>query len=127
MDEPAKSLSAYRLQRAWEDLDSSRLNLNHHQLRTALNRSYYAMLHAIRALLALEKTDFKTHKGVINHFNRNYIQTGKFPKTFGRIVALAEGRRIDSDYDEFYETNFEEASQLIYGSRTVYQSCSTVY
>ena len=79
-----------------------------YQLRTSLNRSYYAMLHSVRALLALEKVDFKTHQGVINYFNKNFIQKGLFSKKFGRMIALAEGRRIDSDYDEFYQTNYEE-------------------
>lgn len=113
MGEEAKHLSDYRLQRAFEDLESARFNLENQLLRTSLNRSYYAMLHAVRTLLALEKVDFKTHKGVINYFNSAFIQSGKFSKSYGRLIALAEGRRIDSDYDEFYETSFEEAQQQL--------------
>jgi len=65
------------------------------------------MLHSVRALLALEKVDFKTHKGVINYFNQHYILPGKLPKHLGRIIALGEERRVKSDYDEFYTADQE--------------------
>lgn len=113
MDEQAKNLSEYRLQRAFEDLKAARVNLTHNLLRTSLNRSYYAMLHSVRALLALEKVDFKTHKGVINYFGQNYIRTGKFPEKYGRIIAIAEERRINSDYDEYFEVDEESVKKQL--------------
>ena len=45
-----KTLSEYRLNRAKEDLEAARRN---HQLgfyKVAINRSYYAIFHAIRAV-----------------------------------------------------------------------------
>ena len=47
-----KTLSAYRLDRAKEDLEAARGN---HQLgfyKVAINRSYYAIFHAINAVHA---------------------------------------------------------------------------
>ena len=113
MNEQAQNLSKYRLQRAFEDLEAARINLAHNLLRTSLNRSYYAMLHSVRALLALEKVDFKTHKGVINYFSKNYIRTGKLPENYGRIIAIAEERRINSDYDEHFEVDAESVKKQL--------------
>lgn len=45
---------------------------------TAANRSYYAIFHAARVVLALDGQDYKKHSGVISNFQKNYIKTGIF-------------------------------------------------
>ena len=54
MDSSLKELSSYRLLRAKEMLAASEENLKMGQLRTSLNRSYYAVFHAMRAVNILE-------------------------------------------------------------------------
>lgn len=44
-----KELANYRLERAKEMLQASKDNLGMKQYRTSLNRSYYAVFHAMRA------------------------------------------------------------------------------
>ena len=63
-----KTLSAYRLDRAKEDLEAARGN---HQLgfyKVAINRSYYAIFHAIRAVNIWDGFDASKHSSVIAHF-----------------------------------------------------------
>jgi uncharacterized protein (UPF0332 family) len=60
----------------------------------SINRSYYAIFHATRALLALNKFDTKKHSGVIAYFNQNYIKTGKIEVKYGKILTLAENIRM---------------------------------
>lgn len=44
------------------------------ELKTANNRAYYSIFHAMRAILALDEVDFKKHSGVIAYFRENYIK-----------------------------------------------------
>ena len=43
------------------------------------HRSYYAIFHAMRAVLALDGIDMKRHSGVMSEFRRLYIKTGILP------------------------------------------------
>ena len=67
MDEEITPLefAKYRLERAKEDLGAAQLLYNNNSLLAANNRAYYAIFRAIRAVLALERVDFKRHKDVI--------------------------------------------------------------
>ena len=77
------------------------------KLLAANNRAYYSIFYAIRAVLAMEKIDFKRHKDVLAYFNKNYVKTEIFPRQIGRKVVLASKVREDSDYDEEYEPSVE--------------------
>lgn len=87
---------------------------------SANNRAYYSIFHAIRAVLALEPIDFKKHKDVLAHFNKNYVNTEIFPKTMGKRITQANRISEDSDYDDEYvakpeatEAQIETAEELI--------------
>ena len=57
MEGSLKELVQYRMERAKEMLVASEENLNIEQYRTSLNRSYYAIFHAMRAVNLLEGYD----------------------------------------------------------------------
>ena len=75
------------------------------------NRSYYVIFYALKAVLALDSVDFKRNKDVINYFNQYYIATEIFPKELGKRTI--KNIRQNSDYDDFYLTSEEEASEQI--------------
>lgn len=81
MDKKAIELARYRLERAKQDLKDTELLYKNNSLLAANNRAYYAIFHAIQAVLALERIDFKRHKDVIGYFNKNYVNTEVFPKS----------------------------------------------
>lgn len=72
MESSIEVLSKYRLERAEEMLDASRENLNIGQYRTSLNRSYYAVFHAMRAVNIRNGYDSSKHSGVIAYFNKYF-------------------------------------------------------
>ena len=78
------SFAKYRLQRAKEDLVDAEMSYKNSRYLNANNRAYYAIFHAIRAVLALERVDFKKHKDVLAYFNQYYIKTEKFPKIMSK-------------------------------------------
>ena len=97
----------YRLERAKQDLSDAEFSYQNKRYLNANNRAYYAIFHAIRSILALEPIDFKRHKDIIAYFNKNYVNTEKFPKTMGRRIARASQVREDSDYDDDFFVNPE--------------------
>lgn len=49
-----KELSQHRFRRACEDYETSQLLLKSRNLKASVNRSYYAIFHALRAVTALD-------------------------------------------------------------------------
>lgn len=120
MDSKAIDFSKYRLERAKETLKTAKVIFEIKDYASANNRAYYAIFYAIRAVLALEKKDFKKHKDVIAYFNQHYVNTEIFPKKLGHKISVAQSTREDSDYDDKYisspektQTQIETAEELI--------------
>ena len=63
----------------------------------------------------------KRHKDTLANFNRDYLKTEIFPKTFGRRIAQAEEIRHASDYDDFYIATKEKAVEQIMTAQEVIQ------
>ncbi len=111
--EEQKELSRYRLSKAEGYLKDAQATFAMGLYDTAANRSYYAIFHAMRALLALEGKDFRKHSGVISCFQRDYIKTGIFEKSLSDIVKSAFALRTESDYEDFYVISLEEVAQQV--------------
>lgn len=103
----------YRLDRAKQEQATAELLYKENKLLAANNRAYYSIFYAIRAVLAMEKIDFKRHKDVLAYFNKNFIKTEIFPRQIGRKIVLASKVREDSDYDEEYEPSSETTALQI--------------
>ena len=110
MGKRQRDLSRYRIEKAKDDLGVSKLNLDNGKFSQSINRSYYAMFHAARALLALDEIDSKKHSGVISHFNRQYIKPGHIESEYFKMLSVAFQVRNDCDYDDFYIAALEEAT-----------------
>ena len=75
MEGSLKELAGYRLERAKEMLLASENNLSIGEYKTSLNRSYYAVFHAMRSANALKGFDSSKHSGVIAFFTKEYLKT----------------------------------------------------
>lgn len=106
-------LCKYRLTKAEEYLQDAKSTLAMGMFDTAANRSYYAIFHTIRALLALDGKDFKKHSGVISCFQMEYIKTGLFGKEMSDIAKSAFTLRQESDYEDFYVISQDEVRRQV--------------
>lgn len=113
MQDKIKTLAMYRLEKAKEDLKSAKVNLDNGLFKASINRSYYSIFHAIRAVNSLDEFDSKKHSGVIAHFNQYFIHTGKFDKEIYSIITSAYKIREKSDYDDFYIAPKEDAEEQL--------------
>ncbi len=108
-----EDLCLYRIQTAKENLQSARILLSAEEYKSANNRAYYAVFHAINAVHALNGNAFKRHKDAIGNFNKNYVKTEIFPREIGRKIGEAAEIRHASDYDDFYIASREESERQI--------------
>ncbi len=113
MENGVKVLSEYRFERAKEMLDAARQNLNINQYRTSLNRSYYAVFHAMRAVNILNGYDSSKHSGVIAHFNKNFLKENKLDRNLYKIIKDSSYLREKSDYDDFFVIGRQETERQL--------------
>lgn len=113
MEERIKELSKYRFETCLENLDDARLMYENGRYKNALNRAYYSIFHAMRAVNALKEFDSSKHSGVIAFFNQNYVKTEIFPKELSKIITQASSNREKADYLDFYIASNEEAQKQI--------------
>ena len=71
-------------------------------IKSAANRSYYAVFHAMRAVLAFDEIDMKHHSGIVSELRRRYIKTEIFETRMSEIISVLFDVRTDSDYDDFF-------------------------
>lgn len=111
-------LSNYRINKAIENIEAAKVLLQSRLYSESLNRSYYAIFHGLRALLAYDQFDSKKHSGIIAYFNQHYVKENKFSKEFSIILNEAFIIRNKSDYDDFYISSREEAEEQIKKAET---------
>lgn len=113
LEENRKALSEYRLERAEECLKSAEALKSIEDYTTVANRAYYAMFHAMRAVMALDGEDRKKHSGVVAYFQENYIKSGIFDKEFSYAIKNAFTVRQESDYEDFYVVSKSDAVEQL--------------
>lgn len=118
MEGRVEELSRYRFETGKEALVDARLMYDNGRYKKALNRAYYAIFHAIRAVNALTGFDSSKHSGVIAYFNQNYVKNERFPKELSKIIRLASENREKADYLDFYIASREEAEKQIQRAET---------
>ena len=125
LDESRKSLAIYRIEKAGECLKAAETAMETGSLPTAINRSYYCIFHAMRAVLALDALDSKRHSGIISAFRQRYIKTGIFPIELSDVIERAFKTRNKSDYDDFYVISKSDASAQAVDAKTFLAAVET--
>ncbi len=113
MEGSLKELAGYRMERANEMLEAAKKNLEIGQYKTSLNRSYYAIFHAMRAANILKSFDSSKHSGVIAYFNREYLKSGILEKNLSVIIKNSAFLREKSDYDDFFIASRKDAEKQL--------------
>ena len=111
-------LSRYRFRKAEEMLSSAKRDMEAGDFASANNRAYYAIFHAMRAVLALDGEDFKKHSAVIARFTLNYLKPEILPKEYSKLISNASLIRNRSDYEDFYICSVADTNTLFSGAVT---------
>ena len=92
-------LSRMQLQRALALLNESSALISLEAYNSAVNRAYYAVFHAMKAIEALDNFDSKRHTGVIQYFQQHYIKEEIFDTSFSGMIERLQTACGDSDYN----------------------------
>ena len=113
MESGVKELVEFRFKKAKETLKTAETLLQSGEYDFSLNRSYYAVFHAIRAVNAIDGFDSSKHSGVISFFNQNHVKNGDFPKEISKIIKVASEFREQADYEDFFAAGKEDAEESL--------------
>jgi len=81
------------------------------------NRLYYAVFHAVNALLINDGHPVNTHRGAISLFGNYYIRTGIFSSEDGRLYSDLQVMRNNSDYNCSFSATQQEIEPMIEPAR----------
>jgi len=93
-----KELVHKELDTANERLDAAELLFNDSKYVDAINRAYYAVFHASKALLYSIGRDAKTHSGLISEIGLHMVGKGLIDKKYGVTLRRLFESRETSDY-----------------------------
>jgi|GEM_PF-320197 len=110
-------LARYRMEKAKRFIRDSSSLIGIKSYESSVNRSYYAVLTASRALLTLRGIDPETREGVKTMLSKEFIRTGLLPKKFGETFRSIQARRMDSDYGDYIEIGYDEADDSLKRAR----------
>ena len=112
-NEERKTLVALEMKKARETYEDIGILIAANRLNGAANRMYYAVFHAVCALLINDGHQVNTHKGSHALFSQHYIKTGILPREYGQLYNQLQTMREESDYNCEYDVEIDELQQRI--------------
>ena len=112
-NEERNTLVALELKKAREAYEDIGILMAANSLNGAANRMYYAVFHAVCALLINDGHHVNTHKGSHAVFSQHYIKTGILPREYGQLYNQLQTMREESDYNCAYDVEIEEIQQRL--------------
>lgn len=77
------------------------------------NRLYYAVFHAVNAMLLIDGIQTGTHKGTSIQFGKSYVLTGVFTRKDGILYGQLQTMREKADYQNVFTLEEEDGRNLI--------------
>lgn len=99
------------IERALHTLQVASRLMDDEEWNEAAGRIYYAIFHAVSALLIQNHIQVKSHKGAYTMLCQHYVNTGKIQKRFGDFYRKMEILRERSEYDCFFDVNAEDVRE----------------
>ena len=91
------------------------------------NRLYYAVFHAVNAMLLIDGISVGTHKGTSIQFGKSYILTGAFSRQDGILYGQLQTMREKADYQNIFSLEEKEGRVLIEAAEELRKKiCNTV-
>lgn len=77
------------------------------------NRLYYAVFHAVNAMLLIDGIKTGTHKGISIQFGKAYVLTGIFERQDGILYSQLQTMREKADYQNVFSLAEEDGRKFI--------------
>lgn len=116
-EEERKVLVTLELEKVGKTLDEMEIQLRNNLWGMAANRLYYALFHAVSALLISDHHEVGTHRGAVNKFSLFYVKTGIFTAADGKLYSQLQQLREDGDYNCSIDVDQSDISEKIKPAR----------
>lgn len=77
-------------------------------LSGAVSRLYYAVLHAVRALLLTKGIEARSHEGALRLLGLHFVKSGVFETRFSHFFSMLMKLREEADYNPAYTFSGED-------------------
>ena len=111
--ETRKDTVLYRMEKAQTAWNDAIFNVEHGRWGTAANRLYYALFHAVSALLIAQGIPANTHRGFLTQMNRHLVLQGTMTKEEARLVRHLFDLRQEDDYEDFIDVTENEINDIL--------------
>jgi hypothetical protein len=115
-----KAVSGH-MKKAQNNLESSQMLFDNTMYDGSVSSSYYAVFHAVSALLASKGMEFSKHKTVISKYNEEFINTGLISSISFRSLTALFRLRQDSEYDPIIFIGEDGAKEALKLARVAIQ------
>lgn len=99
------------LARSETSLRAAKLLLNGELAEDAVSRLYYAVFHAVVALLLTEGIEPRSHAALVGLLGQHFIRTGRLAADDGRLVARMQKYRQEADYGRSFVVTTTAATE----------------
>lgn len=111
------------MEKAEEKLHAAQREFKEGFYGEAASRAYYAVFHAICAVLAERGLSFSSHSQAIGAFNREFIRPGVFPADTARKIQRLFEDRQTADYDWSIHVDEVTASEDVRDADWLVNAC----
>ena len=87
------------LERAEKTLREMEVQFQNELWAMVANRLYYALFHAVSALLISECHEVGSHRGAVNRFHMFFVKEGFFAKDEGQLYSRLQTLRENGEYN----------------------------
>ena len=101
------------ISRSQKSLKSAKRLFEEGFFEDAISRSYYAVLHAAKAVLLSESVVVSSHEAVKRLFGMHLIKTGKIEPKYSKILSEEQDERYLADYDVAFSPEQERVEKRI--------------
>ena len=109
--------------RAIDTLDDSIFNFNNERYIVSINRSYYAVFYASKALLLKKGIKTKKHSGNIKKFGLEYVINDTFDAKIAKTLSELEEERASVDYDFEFNAEQLQAKEILERATEFIEEC----
>ena len=102
-----------QIEKSMSMLEQVQVGLDNSMWDMVANRLYYAIFHAVVALLISRGCQVGTHKGAMIQFQQHFVRTGLFSKEEGHLYSRMQQLREESDYNCFIQTSEQEITPFV--------------
>ena len=114
------------LEKSEKMLDAANWLIEEKHWSLAANRLYYALFHAVKALLTSDAHPTGTHRGASNLFYLHYVKTGIFSLEENKVYARLQQLRDDGDYNCVIDVDKEDVEDFIEPTRALIEKIKSI-